>query len=55
MRIKSLRSKCYKRDIIIKITLSLLNVYFTSLNYLNNLNFLSSLLSFNSLIRESTI
>ena len=55
MRIKSLRSKCRKRDIVIKITLSLLNAYFTSLNYLNNLNFLSSSLSFNSLIKKFII
>ena len=55
MRIKSLRSKYLKRDVVIKITLSLLNVYFASLNYLNNLNFLFSSLSFNNLIKESTI
>ena len=55
MRIKSLRPKYYKRDIIIKTTLSLLNVYFISLNYLNNLKFLFSSLSFNSSIKESTI
>ena len=41
MRIESLRSKCRKRDIIIKTTLNLLNAYFASLNYLNNLNFYS--------------
>ena len=55
MRIKSLRLKCRKRDIVIKITLSLLNVYSTSLNYLNNLNFLFFSLLSNSLIKESTI
>ena len=55
MRIKSSRSKCRKRDVVIKTTLSLLNVYSASLNYSNNLNFLSSLLSFNNLIRKSTI
>ena len=55
MRIKSSRSKYRKRDVVIKTTLSLLNVYSTSLNYLNNLNFLLSSLSFNSLIKKSTI
>ena len=55
MRIKNLKSKYRKRDVVIKTTLSLLNVYSTSLNYSNNLNFLFSLLSFNSLIRKSTI
>ena len=55
MRIKSLRSKYYKRDVVIKITLSLSNVYLTSLNYLNNLNFLFFSLSFNNLIKKSTI
>ena len=55
MRIESLESKCYKRDVVIKTALSLLNVYSTSLDYLNNLNFLFFLLSFNNLIKKSTI
>ena len=55
MRIKSLRSKYRKRDVVIKITLSLLNVYFISLNYLNNLDFLLFLLLFNNLIKRSII
>ena len=55
MSIKNLELKCYKRDVVIKITLSLLNVYSTLFNYLNNLNFLFFLLSFNSSIREFII
>ena len=55
MRIESLESKYRKRDIVIKIALSLSNVYLTLLNYLNNLNFLFFLLSFNNLIKKSII
>ena len=55
MRIKSLKSKCRKRDVVIKITLSLLNVYLASLNYLNNLDFLFFSLFFNNLIKKSII
>ena len=55
MRIKNLESKYYKRDVIIKAALSLLNVYLVSLNYLNNLNFLLFSLLFNSSIKKSTI
>ena len=55
MRIESLESKCCKRDVVIKTTLSLLNVYSTSLDYSNNLDFLLFSLSFNSLIKKSTI
>ena len=55
MRIKSLKSKYRKRDIVIKITLSLLNVYSTLFNYSNNLNFFFFSLSFNNSIRESII
>ena len=55
MRIESSRSKFYKRDVKIKTTLSLLNAYFASLNYSNNLNFLFSSLSFNNLVKKSTI
>ena len=55
MRIKSLESKYRKRDVVIKITLSVLNVYSTSINYLNNLDFLLFSLSFNNFIKESTI
>ena len=55
MRIKSSRSKCRKRDIVIKITLSLLNVYFALTNYSNNLNFLFFSLLFNNSIKEFII
>ena len=55
MRIKNLESKYYKRDIIIKIALSLLNVYFALINYLNNSNFLFFSLFFNNLIKKSII
>ena len=40
MRVKSLEFKYRKRDVIIKIALSLLNVYSILLDYLVNLNFL---------------
>ena len=55
MRIKSLELKYRKRGVIIKNTLSLLNVYFIALNYLNSLNFLFFSLFFNSSIKESII
>ena len=55
MRIESLKSKYRKRDVVIKTTLSVLNVYFTSINYLNNLDFLFFSLSFNNSIRKSII
>ena len=55
MRIESLKSKYRKSNVIIKITLSLLNVYFVLINHLNDLDFFFFSLSFNSLIRESTI
>ena len=55
MRIKSLESKYYKRDIIIKTTLNLLNVYFAFINYLNNLNYLFFSLSFNNFIKKFII
>ena len=55
MRIKSLKSKYYKRDVVIKITLSLSNVYLASLNYSNNLNFLFFSLFFNNFIKKSII
>ena len=55
MRIKSLKLKCRKRDVEIKTSLSLLNVYFVSLNYSNNSKFLSSSISFNNLIKKSII
>ena len=52
MRIKSLESKCCKRDIVIKITLSILNVYFALIDYSNNLDFLLFSLFFNNLIKN---
>ena len=55
MRIESLEAKCRKRDVVIKTILSLTNVYFASIDYLNNLDFLFFSLSFNNLIKESTI
>ena len=55
MRIKSLESKYYKRDVVIKTTLSLSNAYLASLNYLNNLDFLFFSLSFNNLIKKFII
>ena len=55
MRFKSLESKYRKRDVIIKIFLSLSNIYSTLLNYSNNLDFLLFSLFFNNSIKESTI
>ena len=55
MRIKNLKLKCRKRDVVIKITLSLSNIYFESTNYLNNLNFLFFSLSFNNFIKKFII
>ena len=55
MRIESLESKYRKRDVVIKITLNLLNVYSILLDYLNNLDFLFFSLSFNNFIKKSTI
>ena len=55
MRIENLKLKYRKRDIIIKITLSLLNVYFILFNYLNNLNFLLFSLLFSNLIKKFII
>ena len=55
MLIKSLESKYYKRDVVIKTTLSLLNVYFAFINYLNNLNFLFFSLFFNNFIKKFII
>ena len=55
MRIKILQLKYRKRDVIIKTTLSLLNVYYILINYSNNLNFLFFSLSFNNSIKNSII
>ena len=55
MRIKSLKSKCRKRGVVIKITLSISNVYFALIDYLNNLDFLFFSLFFNNLIKRSII
>ena len=55
MRIKNLESKCRKRDVVIKVTLNISNVYFASINYLNNLDFLLFSLFFNNFVKKSII
>ena len=55
MRIKSLRLKYRKRDVVIKTALSSLNVYFILINYSNNLDFLLFSLFFNNFIKKLAI